>query len=509
MSDNRVQNTTRNIFYGYIGTIVIAIFSFFNRTVFIYRLGAEYLGISGLFTDVLGLLSFTELGIGSAMTFCLYKPIAEQNIGQIKALMILYKKIYRVIAAIVMVLGLALYPFIPYLVNTDGDIGNVQFYYILYLISTVSSYFVTYKYSFVEANQKKYIVTNAETLTQVLIYLVQIIFLLVTNDFVIYLIIQIVLGILQKIAVSLYINKKYTFLADKDAPELEQDALKDIKSSIKAMFIDKIGSILIYQTDNILISVFVNTAAVGLMSNYRLLSSTVSKATNMIFVSCVASLGNMFAKNDTDAKQIFRTYNFLGFWINGFVLVAFTVLVQPFIELWVGKDLLADDLTVFLYFLGTYVYGQAMIIINFRTASGLFKEDKWVSVVQAIVNLIVSVICLIKWDLPGVYIGTLVARLVELVIRPNILFSRRLHIEPKEYYLRYIKNLFDIAVPSIFLLVLRMKLFDTVTFGRFVVMIVLTAIVPNLYWYIIYRKSDEFLWLYNKVIVKFLKIRSR
>ena len=505
MSDNRVENITKNIFYGYIGTILVAIFSFLNRTVFIYRLGAEYLGISGLFANVLGLLSLSELGIGSAMTFCLYKPIADNNLAQVKALMTLYKKIYRVIAFVVMVLGLILYPFIPCLVNTESDIGNVQFYYILYLISTVSSYFVAYKYSFVEANQKKYIITSAESITQVLIYLIQIVFLLVANDFVVYLIVQIVLGIIQKIVVSFYINKKYPFLADNDYEAIDTGVIKEIKSSVKSMFIDRVGSTLIYQTDNILISVFINTAAVGLMSNYNLLSSTVSKATNMIFSSCVASLGNMFAKNDTDAKQIFRIYNFLGFWINGFVFVAFMVLVQPFIDLWLGRELLADNITVFLFFFTIYVYGQCMIVINFRTASGLFKEDKWVSVLQAVVNLIVSVICLIKWDLAGVYVGTLVARGVEIIIRPNILFKRKLHINPKEYYFRYIRNLCEIAIPTIILLLIRKNLFADVTLGGFIVMTCLTAIIPNLYWFIIYRKSEEFLWLYNKVVSKVMK----
>lgn len=496
---SRTECAKRNIIYGYVSNIVITLFSFINRTIFIYTLGVNFLGVTGLFTNILGILSFSELGIGTAMTFCLYEPIADNNKEKIKSIMQLYQFAYRIIACIVGGLGILLFWFIPYLVNVEVNIGNIQIYYLLYLINTVSTYFVSYKYSFVEANQKSYVITNANTIGSVAIYVCQLVILLCYKNFLLYLIIQVSFGIIQKLVISNYLNRKYPFLNEKNIEKIDSESFKEIKISVKAMVIDKIGSTLIYQTDNILISAFISTAAVGYMSNYILLESTVSKFTLIIFSSCVAGIGNIFAVGGRDTVKVFNTYNFVGFWINGFVMVAFITLVQPFIILWIGKDMLVDNFTIVLYFISIYLFGQSSVIINFRTACGLFKEDKWISSIQAVVNLIVSVVALSWLGLPGVYIGTIVARVVELVIRPNILFKRKLNISPAVYYFNLVKYLVAVVIPIIALKCISELIMGEVTIIRFGIMVILTIIVPNVFWCFTYRKTEELQWLVGKV----------
>lgn len=503
--ESRLNNAKKNIFYGYIGMILITAFSFVNRTVFIYKLGATYLGISGLFTNILGLLSFSELGIGTAMTYCLYEPIAKNDNEKIKDIMYLYKFCYRIIAIIVSVIGIGLLPFIPQIVNTEQEIPYLQFYYVLFLINTVSTYFVTYKYTYIEAIQKNYITSNAYTISTNIIYLFQIVGLFIWNDYTIYLTIQIGVGLIQKIVVALYLNKKYPLLCDKEKRSVDREMIKKIADSVKAMIVDKIGTTLIYQTDNILISTFVNTTAVGLMSNYVLLRGTLSKFVNVILQSCIAGIGNVYALgNKKNIEQVFTIYHLIVFWINGFVCVAFITLVQPFMTLWVGEKMVVGYWTMVAYFIAEYVYGQSLSIINFRVATGLFIEDKWLSCIQAAVNLMASIIALKFLGLPGIYIGTIISRTVGLVIRSKMMFDLKLENNVLKYYISEIKMFVEVVIPIGILHFISNWIMIEVTIMRFIIMMIFTAIIPNIVWLIIYSRTVEFQWIYDKSLAKML-----
>ena len=199
MDTSRTEYVKKNILYGYISTVISSVFSIITRTIFVYVLGAEYLGVSGLFSNVLGVLSFTELGIGSAIVFSLYKPIAENDNEKIKSLISLYKRAYRLIAIVVTMIGLIIIPFLDYLVNTDIPMSEIRVYYIIFLFNTVSSYFVTYKTSYVSALQKEYIVTNTTTIGTIVTNVIQIIFLVAGGNYLSYLLIAAIIGLLQKI----------------------------------------------------------------------------------------------------------------------------------------------------------------------------------------------------------------------------------------------------------------------------------------------------------------------
>lgn len=493
MGESRTGYIKKNIFYGYISTIITSLFAIVCRTVFVYTLGADYLGVSGLFTNVLGILSFTELGIGSAINFSLYKPIAENNKEKIKSLLALYKKAYRLIAVIITIIGIIIVPFLNYLVNTDISMSEIRIFYLIFLFNTVSSYFVTYKTSYVSALQKEYIVTNTTMLGTIATNLLQVLFLIIGGNYLGYLLIAAVVGVMQKIVTVIYLNRKFPILIEEDVHPLDVETKKDIWKNVKALIIHKIGDISVNQTDNIIISAFVNTTAVGLVSNYTTLNALISTFTNGFFGSFTASFGNMLAKESVEKqRKIFDVYDLLGFWIYGFVLIAFVTLSQPFIILWLGKDLLLDNTTMILYFVSLYFTGITVIPYHFKVAAGRFDEDKWVAFSQAIVNLVVSIGAIKVIGMPGIFVGTIISRLIVVVVRPYIVFKYVLRENILKYYIRLMER--TIIAFGLILIMWNIKqiILSEVTIIRFGIMCIVTLIIPNLFFVILFGRSEEF-----------------
>ena len=493
MEESRTAYVKKNIFYNYTSTIITSLFSIVCRTIFVYTLGADYLGVSGLFTNVLGVLSFTELGIGAAIIFALYKPIAVNDNEKVKSLLALYKKAYRLIAVIVSIIGLALIPFLDALVKTDIPIKEIRLYYCIFLFNTVSSYFVTYKTSYVTALQKDYLVTNTTTIGTILTSILQIILLLLGGDYLNYLLIAAVVGLLQKIVTVIYLNKKFPILKERSDVPLDDDTKHKIWKNVKALIIHKIGDVSVNQTDNIIISAFISTATVGVLSNYTTLNTLISTFTNKFFSSFTASLGNMLAKEDIEKqRKIFDVYDLLGFWIYGFVLIAFVTLSQPFIYLWLGENMLLDNITMVLYFVSLYFAGMTFIPYNFKVAAGRFNEDKWVAFVQAITNLLVSIIAIKLIGLPGIFIGTIVSRMIVVVVRPYIVFKYVLCTSSKSYFIRLIvRSLLAFAI-CILMWVIKSYIWGEKTVVRFVLLCIITLLIPNLIFIVLYGKSEAF-----------------
>lgn len=493
MEENRTKNVKRNIFYSYAGTISTSIFSIVCRTIFVYTLGASYLGVSGLFTNVLGILSFSELGIGTAINFSLYKPIADNDKAKIKSLLHLYKMAYRVIAIVVAISGFVLLPFLKYLVNTDIPMSEINVFYLIFIFNTVSSYFVTYKTSYVSALQKEYIVTNTATIGTIITNICQIILLLLGGSYLQYLLIAALIGVLQKMITVVYLNKKFPILLEKQCMPLDSETKKEIWRNVNALIVHKVGDVAVHQTDNIIISSFVSTTMVGIVSNYTTLSTLVSSFTNGFFNSFTAGFGNMIAKESKEKQRhVFEVYDLLGFWVFGFVMIAFITLSQPFITLWLGEELVVDDLTMILYFVSLYLTGITLVPYNFKVAAGRFDEDKWVAFAQAITNLVVSIFGVKLIGLSGVYVGTIVQRMIVVIVRPHIVYKYILERKTSEYYFRMIRRTALAGGICFVMWRIRDIVLSDVTILRFALMCILTVVIPNTLFLLIYGRSDAF-----------------
>lgn len=423
----------------------------------------------------------------------MYKPIAENDEEKIKSLLHLYKMAYRIIAVIVAITGLLIFPFLKYIVNTDIPMSEINIFYFIFLFNTVSSYFVTYKTAYVSALQKEYIVTNTTAIGTVVTNICQIMLLFLGGNYLIFLLTASIIGLLQKTIAVVYLNKKYPILTEKQSLPLDTQTKNGIWKNVKALIIHKVGDVAVHQTDNIIISSFVSTATVGIISNYTILNSFVSCFTNGFFNSFTAGFGNMIAKESKDKQRhIFEVYDLLGFWMFGFVMIAFITLSQPFITLWLGEKLLVDNFTMILFFVSLYLAGITLIPYNFKVAAGKFDEDKWVALAQAVTNLVVSIIAVKLIGLPGVYVGTIAQRMIVVIVRPHIVFKYVLEKRSIEYYVRFVTRTLLALVLCLVLWEIKKLILVEVTLLRFLVMCVLTFLIPNIVFLTVFGRSESF-----------------
>lgn len=422
---SRTINSFKNLSVGIVGQGLQIIIQFIARTVFIHYFSEEYLGINGLFSNILQLLSLSELGFGTAMIYSLYKPIAEKNETQILKLMNLYRIVYRIVAVFVLMTGLILLPFLPHLVTSKIDIQELQGYYVLYLLNTVLSYTLIYKKSIIDANQKNYITISYQKLFVIIQNVLQIIFLIIIRSYYIYLIIQLVCTVCSNLLISIKANKMYPYINSKIKDFPDKKDIKEILSNTFAMSMHKIGAVIVDSTDNLLTSSFVDLATVGLYSNYILILSAVKTFTSIAFSSFVAGIGNLGAQGDKkDLFRVFATLNFVGFWVYSFCTVALYVLFNPFITIWLGERFLFENYIVVLICVNFYLYGIRQIPLKFRDALGLFWYDRYKAILEAFVNLVTSVYLSLKFGFAGILLGTTISTVIaDLFIEPYVLYK--------------------------------------------------------------------------------------
>lgn len=459
----RIKNSINNIMTGLVGQLILTITGFITRTVFINILGSTYLGVSGLFSNILTVLSFAELGVGQAIVFSLYKPIAEEDEEKICSLMRLYSKIYHILFLIVLALGLLILPFLPYIIKDIDSIPHIRIIYVMYVFNSASTYLFSYRGTFVTANQKNYVINAMSFGSNIIMAVIQIICLIQFKNYFLYLGIQIAFGIFQNILTYLYSSKKFPFLKRKDIKPLEKRELTKIKENIKALILYKIGTISLNSTDNIIISSFVGVVTVGLYSNYLLLQTSVTAFLSTVFNNLTASIGNLNAKETNDKKIfIFNVINLVTFWFYTVCSVCLFVCMTPFINIWIGDEYVLPVSVSLIIAVNTYIAGMLFAPFNYRQTMGIFVEGKWRPIISAVINIVVSILFAEIWGLPGVLWGTAVARLTTNVwFDPYLVFKRGMKISPIIYYKDYLKKGIQAVIIGIVCYFITSKIPDT------------------------------------------------
>lgn len=490
----RTKNTLINVVCGMGGQAITILVQFIVRGIFIRLLGIEYLGVSGLFGNILMLLSLAELGVGNAIIYSLYKPLANKDESKIKALMDLYAKAYHTIAAVVLILGLAFIPLLKYIIRDTPNISeNLIILYLLYLANSLMTYFFAYKRSLIIADQKEYIVTLVTQCFTIASSIIQIVFLYLTRDFLIYLIIQILCSLLCNIYISYRANRMYPILKSKEKPLLDNAEKQAICKNIKALLIYKIGALLTIGLDNIIISSFVGIAAVGIYSNYTLITDKVNGILSQIFSATTASVGNLNVEADTQKKEeIYHIMLFIAFWLFGLSSVCIYILINPFIALWAGKDYLLSDAVVIIMVFCFYFIGIHNPTMIFRNTMGLYVQGKYRPLIGAIVNAVTSVIMVKPFGILGVVLGTLMSRLLVLSwYEPMVIYKYRFNKSSKRYFKKYITycliTVIAAGITKVFCIPLPMN-----SIWSFITKIILCLIVPNLIFFICCFRTKEF-----------------
>ena len=490
----RVQSAAKNIVFGQIGNFITQLLGFILRTVFIAHLGDTLNGINDLYTSILSVLSMAELGIGTALNYSLYKPVATGDISKVKSYMQLYKKAYRAIGIVIGVIGLAISPFLPYLVKQPEGVSvrDLTLYYFIFLFNTVSSYFVAYKYSLVNAEQKNYIQTNVITITKMITVTLQIVVILTTGSFYAYLLTAAAVELLQKIFVSHYLNRRYPYLLDRDVEKLSKEETGEIVTKTKALVFHKVGDVARLQTDSMIISGFINTVLVGIVGNYNMVLNSVANVVNIIFNSVLSSFGNLIATGSKEKQyQIFKVYRFAACWIYGFAAIGFSMLLTPLIYLWLGSERTLAYGVVMCILIDFYFKGDRIVLSNFKTAAGVFEQDKYLALIQGVVNLIISIVLVQKIGLIGVYIGTIVSGLIANITKPVIIYKVILNQPVKRYFLDSVKYLLVMIAVYGLLSVIRKVVMQEVTMLSFAVMFVIICAVFNGIFFGLFGRSEE------------------
>ncbi|MCQ2548439.1 MAG: polysaccharide biosynthesis protein [Lachnospiraceae bacterium] len=494
----RIQHAAKNIAFGYIGNITSTVLGFVVRTVFILRLDETLLGVNGLYSGVLTMLSLAELGIGTALNYSLYAPVARKDYEKIKSYMLFYKKAYRIIACIVAGLGLALVPFLRYFIKNPGGYGirELTIYYLIFLFNTVSTYFVAYKYSLVNAEQKNYIQTNVQTLTKLATTVLQLIILLLTSNFLLYLLGAAAVELAQKIYVNQYLNRLYPYLKETNILPLSKEERDEIITKTKALVFHKVGDVARLQTDSIIISSFIQVSLVGMVDNYTMVINSISGFVNIIFNSVISSFGNLIATENKEKQyEIFKVYRFVANWIYGLSAIGFYILLSPLIYLWLGDKWLLGNAAIGMLLLDYYFKGDRIVLSNFKTAAGVFEQDKYLALIQGIVNLVISIVLVQKIGLVGIYIGTVVSGLIANVTKPYIIYKVCFDKSVKHYFSDTLKNIAVLMVDLLVLLPINKILLHQITIGRFLASGIVIVFAYNVVALVFYFNTNEFIYI--------------
>lgn len=412
MQSERNNNYKKNIIAGLASKVILVIFPFITRTCLIYTLGIEYVGLNGLFSSILQVLSLTELGFGSAMVYSMYKPVSEGDYRKLSALLALYKKVYRIIGSIILGVGLCILPFLKYLVHGDcpEDI-SLTLLYLIYLLTTVSSYFLfAYRSAVLTAYQKGYITSWIGCGCYSLLYVLQIIALLVTRSYYVYIIGMPVASVLNNILTALVSKKRYPKVQCKG--NIEAAEIAGIFKSVYALIWHKIGNTLIYSFDSIVISSFLGLAMLGKYNNYYYVYNAIASIFSILYSGITAGIGDSLVSEskDTVVKQ-FKLFTFGNMAAVGFCSICLACLYQDFMRIWTGSGNIFSVKTMLLMVLYFYIWHSRRIIHTYKDAAGLWKEDRFRPVVEGIFNLSLNLFLVNLIGINGIIISTIISML--------------------------------------------------------------------------------------------------
>jgi len=502
MGDNRVKKSAQNMVTGFMYHAITLILSFVSRTVFIYALGEEYLGLNGIFTDVLSLLSMADLGFGTAMAYTFYKPLAEKNEKQIASLIAFYKKVYNIIAVAVLVLGLACIPFLDLIVNTEKDIPNLEIYYLFSLAGIVISYMFVYKTTLLTADQKDYKVVRIRIVTSIAKTLLQIVVLLIAKNYILYLAIGFVVQLTNNIIASRKAEKEYPYIKDKSlVGQVDKSITANVFANMKSVFIYKFSGTLFSATDNIIISVVVSTAMVGVYSNYLMVSSKLLLIEQIVFSALTASIGNVIVKESAKKRyEVFSALQSASFIFCGIITSVFALMANDLVKVWLGSSFLLDDITIVAIMLNTYFSCVLQPLWSYRDATGLYMKTKYVMLIGAILNIVLSFVLGNIMGIAGVIFASAIARLSTYFwYEPKLLFKEYFERGAGKYYISLLVNLL-VVITTVALLGFVTQGIEVTGWGSLIIKGVIIGAVCSVIFMVAYSRTEGFKVIFNKAM---------
>lgn len=489
----RTKKSLLNMSSALLGQSLSLLATLIARYVFAKHMSQEYLGLSGLFTNILTMLSLVELGVGPAITFSLYKPLAIGDKSTVKSLMRLFRNAYRIIGIIILVLGFLFTPAYPFFIKDTSGIENLTVIYWLYVLNTGVSYFFSYKISLITADQNQYVRNIGHYTVFIVMNIAQAVILILTQNYIYFLVVQVVCTVMENAILSCIADRMYPYLKEKDIKPLTKDVTDPIWRNIKAMMLHKVGGIVVNSTDNMLISKFLGLGISGIYSNYSLIIIAVRNILGKVFDSVIASVGNINALEDIEKIRIvYQRLFFLSFWLFSFSGICLGCLIQPFIKLMFGEHYLLDSTTVIALVIAFYTYGMRNAPNVLRSAAGLYYKDWFKPLLEASVNLISSILFLKMYGVVGIFLGTIVSTVfINSWIEAWVVYKNVLKESLTAFYRHYV--VFFVEFITAYYITFKVCiLVESDTIFAFIIRMIICIIVPNALFIILSRNKDEF-----------------
>lgn len=499
------KNAKRNIYSGLLSRAVSLVLPFLLRTVMIYYLGSEYLGLNSLFTSILQVLNLSELGFSHAVVYSMYKPIAENNETAICALLNFYRKVYRILGLLIMGVGLALVPFLPNLVSGNIPSGiNLYVLYLIYLINTVIGYVLFgYKVALLNAFQRVDIVNNTLSICHTVLYVSQIVIVAVARDYYLSLLVMPICTVLNNVLNAWEVKKRFPQYVCKGT--LEASEKNSIKKAIPGLLVNKLCMVSRNSFDSIFISAFLGLQVSAIYGNYYYIMSALMSVMNIFSNSVLAGVGNSQVLDTPEENyNMMKKLNFIYMWIAGWCTICLFCLYQPFMDLWVGKDLMFENGVVALFCVYFYVMEMGVIRGVYSDAAGLWWQNRYRAILESVANLVLNYAFVKLWGIYGIVAATLLSLFViNFLWGSNIVFRHYFkNNKEKEYFLLHLKY----ALVTLGMLLISAAVCNYLPFTGIALLIfrlLICCILPNVGYFIVYRNSWEYKaaipWILKKI----------
>lgn len=507
----RTKNAIKNISISMISQIIIILLGFISRKVFLDSLGSEYLGVNGLIDNILSVVVIIESGIGISIVYNLYKPLAEDNREKIIALVKLYKKTYSVLALIIFIMSCAIYPFIGYIMKGNEVISGFSIVYSIFVAKNIINYLNAHKIALINADQKGYIIARNNLIFQILTTISKIVILTVTQNYIAYLLIELIIYIIQTVINTMIVNRRYPYIRAKEDYALDIETKINMKKNVKAMFFHNIGGYLVFSTDNLLISSFISVASVGIYSNYTMIMGQLSSLLRPILNGIGHSVGNLIATEGEEKNYfIFNIVYLINFWIYSMCVVFLYNLLEPFIKIWIGEQYLFASSIFILILTNFYLNGMRNSISTFKNKAGLFSQDKYASIIEGVINLISSLLLIPKLGIAGVFLGTTISTLsVVFWVQPIIVYKNVFKKPVSIYFTKYIMYII-LTIGTCF--ITKSICSNFVNANGLLGLVVkgtICLIITNIIYILIFYRSSEFKYVYDLLKTNFISFKSK
>lgn len=503
MSDSRTEYAAKNIGTNFFLYFVTYIVVFIARTFFVRILGNDYLSVFGLFQNVITIISFAELGLGSASVFSLYRPIAEGDYIKVHSLLLYFRRLYNRIIIISLIVGIVLIPGLPYIIDFNSigiEPSRIYFYYILFVVNTAVSYgMIEYKL-FLIADQKQYKVNIATQSTHILILVAQTVYIYITGDFSGFLIIQIVGTLITNGYIRLYVRKHYKYIFNDSTSAIEIHERKSIIQNIKSIFYYKVGAVILNGSDNIIISAFIKTTLVGICSNYLLVVNAVNSVLMQCFNGIGATIGNHIVKSDEKEQiLVFKQLNLACTLLFSFSSLCLISLLNPLVTIWLGSEYTLTLWPIVSMVTMFYITGINQVLSLYRTSFGLFKRARYFPLIAAITNIALAIPAAKLFGVSGIFFVTALVKLVFFtVVDAKIVFRYGFKIKASNLAKRYIFDFIVVVIGSAIFYILT----SIVSITNWVSLILVTCIIVGLsclFMILVYSRFYEYRMLKVRV----------